>query len=82
MMLQPTPRGQPAIPMNRQRRARARSVLRVAVAALTATLPISQLPATAGADSIDDYPVPHRMIVTTCTAEQILAAARDFTPIN
>jgi hypothetical protein len=81
MMLQPTPRGQPAIPMNRQRRARARSVLSVAAAVLTATLPISQLPATAGADSTDDYPIPHRMIVTTCTAEQILAAARDFTPI-
>jgi hypothetical protein len=30
----------------------------------------------------DDYPIPHRMIVTTCTAEQILAAARGFEPIN
>jgi hypothetical protein len=35
----------------------------------------------AAADATDDYPIPHRMIVTTCTAEQILAAARDFTPI-
>jgi len=42
---------------------------------------ISALPATAVADATDDYPIPHRMIVTTCTAEQILAAARDFTPI-
>jgi hypothetical protein len=33
------------------------------------------------ADATDDYPIPHRMIVTTCTAEQILGAARDFTPI-
>jgi hypothetical protein len=33
------------------------------------------------ADSTDDYPIPHRMIVTTCTAEQILAAASDLTPI-
>jgi Domain of unknown function (DUF5078) len=82
MMLQPTSRGQPAILKNRQRRARARSLLSVAVAVLTATLPISQLPTTAGADSTDDYPIPHRMIVTNCTAEQILAAARDFTPIN
>ena len=38
-------------------------------------------PATAAADATDDYPIPHRMIVTTCTAEQILAAARDFMPI-
>ena len=33
----------------------------------------------AAADATDDYPIPHRMM--TCTAEQILAAARDFTPI-
>ena len=39
------------------------------------------LPAVASADATDDYPIPHRMIITTCTAEQILAAARDFTPI-
>jgi hypothetical protein len=37
--------------------------------------------ATAAADATDDYRIPHRMIVTTCTAEQILAAARDVTPI-
>ena len=35
----------------------------------------------AAADATDDYPIPHRMIITTCTAEQILAAARDFAPI-
>ena len=35
----------------------------------------------ASADATDDYPIPHRIIITTCTAEQILAAARDFTPI-
>ena len=37
--------------------------------------------APAGADATDDYPIPHRMIVTTCTAEQIMAAARDVTPV-
>jgi len=26
-------------------------------------------------------PHPHRIVVTACTAEQILAAARDFTPV-
>ena len=38
-------------------------------------------PGTASADATDDYPIPHRMIVTTCTAEQIMAAARDVTPV-
>jgi hypothetical protein len=37
--------------------------------------------ASAAADATDDYPIPHRMIITTCTAEQILAAAKDFAPI-
>ena len=67
--------------MNPPRRSRARWVRRVCIAALPATAAISVLPGTAAADSTDDYPIPHRMIVTTCTAEQILAAARDFTPI-
>src|ERR1700761_956170 len=66
--------------MRRPRRPRARSVLRAGIAALTATV-ATALPATAMADSTDDYPIPHPMIVSTCTAEQILAAARDFTPI-
>jgi Domain of unknown function (DUF5078) len=39
------------------------------------------LPGVASADATDDYPIPHRMIITTRTAEHILAAARDFTPI-
>ena len=38
-------------------------------------------PGIASADATEDYPIPHRMIITTCTAEQILAAARDHTPI-
>ena len=39
------------------------------------------LPGVASADATDDYPIPHRIIITSCTAEQILAAARDFTPV-
>lgn len=35
----------------------------------------------AAADATDDYPIPRRMIMTTCTAEQIMAAARDVEPI-
>ena len=67
--------------MNRPRRPRARPVLRAGIAALSAAVMVSALPVIAVADSTDDYPIPNRMIVTTCTAEQILAAARDFTPI-
>jgi Domain of unknown function (DUF5078) len=59
----------------------ARFVLRAAIAVLTSTIAATAVPAIAAADATDDYPIPHRMIVTTCTAEQILAAARDFAPI-
>ena len=38
-------------------------------------------PGMASADATDDYPIPHRMIVTACTAEQIMAAARDVEPV-
>jgi hypothetical protein len=55
---------------------RARSVLRTGIAVLA-----GGIAATAFADATDDYPIPHRMITTTCTAEQILAAARDYSPI-
>jgi hypothetical protein len=42
---------------------------------------VTLAPATAGADATDDYPIPNRMIVTTCDAEQIMAAARDVEPV-
>jgi hypothetical protein len=32
-------------------------------------------------DSTEDFPIPRRMISTTCDAEQLLAAARDYTPV-
>ena len=35
----------------------------------------------AHADASDDYPIPHRMIITTCDTEQYMAAARDTSPI-
>jgi hypothetical protein len=38
-------------------------------------------PSTAVADSTEDFPIPRRMINTTCDAEQILAAARDTSPV-
>ena len=55
--------------------------LRAGIAVLTGAFAATVFPATAAADATDDYPIPHRIIVTTCTAEQILAAARDFAPI-
>lgn len=37
-------------------------------------------PQLASADATDDYPIPNRMLKTSCTAEQIMAAARDVEP--
>jgi hypothetical protein len=65
----------------RVRRVGARLVLRAGIAVLAGGVAATALPGTAGADATDDYPIPHRMIITTCTAEQILAAARDYSPI-
>ena len=45
------------------------------------TVAAALTPANAGADATDDYPIPHRMIITTCDAEQIMAAARDVEPV-
>lgn len=54
---------------------------RAAGAALVLGLAAPAFCGTALADSTDDYPVPRRMIATTCNAEQILGAARDLVPI-
>ena len=60
---------------------RIRQASRALIAVLTGAFAASAFPAIAAGDATDDYPIPHRIIVTTCTAEQILAAARDFAPI-
>ncbi len=53
---------------------------RLSLAALLgATLILA--PATASADSTEDYPIPRRILHTLCTAEQILAATRDTNPV-
>jgi hypothetical protein len=49
--------------------------LMVALAALLGTTAVAQ------ADSTDDYPIPHRIIITTCDVEQYMAAARDTSPV-
>jgi hypothetical protein len=53
----------------------------VGTVAMVAALVAAVSPSTAAADATDDYPIPNRMIKTTCTAEQIMAAARDVEPI-
>lgn len=49
------------------------------VAAAAAVLGVT--PGVAAGDATDDYPIPGRILNTTCTAEQIMAAARDVRPV-
>lgn len=58
-----------------------RSLLRAGALVLALGTAAVVFPKAATADSTDDFPIPRRMIATTCTGEQILAAARDFTPV-
>ena len=50
-------------------------------AAVVTALVAAVSPSVASADATDDYHIPNRMLKTTCTAEQIMAAARDVEPI-
>jgi hypothetical protein len=52
-------------------------ILLMATVALAAT----SSTAVASADSTDDFPIPRRIIATSCDAEQYLAAARDTSPV-
>ena len=54
---------------------------RTGAAALGVALAAALCPVAASADATDDYPIPNRMLKTTCTAEQIMAAARDVEPV-
>ncbi len=69
--------------MHRSTRARrgASLALGAAGAAFAAVVSAAVLPATASADGTEDYPIPSRILHTTCTAEQLLAAARDYRPV-
>ncbi len=55
--------------------------MRIASAIVALAVPAVVGSAVASADASDDYPIPHRMIITTCDAEQIMAAARDVEPV-
>ena len=63
--------------MNRMRK----HLARTGAAALGVALAAALCPVAASADATDDYPIPNRIIKTTCTAEQIMAAARDVEPV-
>jgi hypothetical protein len=55
--------------------------LRARVVALVMAGTVFAAPGLASADATDDYPIPNRILETTCTAEQIMAAARDVEPV-
>jgi len=58
------------------------TILRRAGAATVVIFTVAMaLPSAASADATDDYPIPNRMLKTTCTAEQVMAAARDVEPV-
>ncbi len=55
--------------------------LRASAAALAVSAGLAALPGIASADATDDYPIPNRILKTSCTAQQIMAAVRDVRPI-
>ncbi len=56
-------------------------IMRRGVSALAVGAVALAVPGIANADSTEDYPIPSRILHTSCTAEQLLAAARDYEPI-
>jgi Domain of unknown function (DUF5078) len=60
---------------------RFRNAVGTAVGVLALGIGTATSQSVARADSTEDFPIPHRIIETTCTAEQLLAAARDYEPV-
>ena len=60
---------------------RVSNLIRAGVAASAVACSLAAAPGLASADATDDYPIPNRILRTTCTAEQIMAAARDVEPV-
>ena len=54
-----------------------RALMLIVAAAMVAAMAAPR----AFADSTEDYPIPHRIIHTTCDVEQYLAAVRDTNPV-
>jgi hypothetical protein len=55
--------------------------VRAGIVALALGGAIAASPGIAHADATEEYPIPNRILTTSCTAEQIMAAARDVAPI-
>jgi Domain of unknown function (DUF5078) len=55
--------------------------VRAGIAALAMGGAIGASAGIAHADATEEYPIPNRMLKTSCTAEQIMGAARDVGPI-
>jgi hypothetical protein len=58
-----------------------RAFLRTTIAAVALSSGLAAIPGVASADSTDDYPIPNRMLKTTCTVDQYMAAVRDAEPV-
>src|SRR5258707_11334196 len=56
-------------------------LIKVSVAAAAISVAAVALPVVASADASDDYPIPNRILKTTCTVDQYMAAARDVEPV-
>ena len=65
----------------RVRSVSARSVLRTGIAVVAGGIAATAFAGAAAADATDDYPIPNRILKTTCTVDQYMAAARDVEPI-
>jgi hypothetical protein len=63
------------------RRSHIASVVRSGVVALAVAGSVAAATGVASADATDDYPIPNRILKTTCTVDQYMAAARDVEPI-
>ena len=54
---------------------------KASIAAAALSVVALAIPAVASADATDDYPIPNRILKTTCTVDQYMAAVRDTDPV-
>ena len=55
--------------------------IKATIAAAAVSVAAMVVPAVASADASDDYPIPNRILKTTCTVDQYMAAVRDVEPV-
>jgi hypothetical protein len=56
-------------------------LVKASVVAAAVSMVALTIPAVASADATDDYPIPNRILKTTCTVDQYMAAVRDSDPV-